>query len=135
MRGGKDSYAHLALQNDIDHGVRVKELHSGTELSSFLPPGVKLGPALLSGFEGYFNFDSGWANAKQAMEIATAKARQLGARIELNKIVCGITPDGLGVKLEDGTETRADWIVIASGSWTPSAFPGLGIADHVLATG
>lgn len=124
------------MQNDIDHGVRVKELRSGKELTTLFPPGVKLGPALLSdGFEGYCNFEGGWANAKQGVEFAIAKLRRLGARIEPNKLVRGLTPDGMGVILEDGTVTRANLIVIASGSWTPSTFFGLGVAEHLVATG
>jgi sarcosine oxidase / L-pipecolate oxidase len=123
------------LQNDADHGVRVQRLSSNTELSLLFPPDIRLGPTFLSGFEGYCNFEAGWANAKQGIELALAKVLQLGARIEPNKLVCGLTSDGLGVRLEDGTETRANVIVIASGSWTPSAFPTLGVAERVLATG
>ncbi|KAF8515559.1 FAD dependent oxidoreductase [Gautieria morchelliformis] len=135
IRGGRDSYAELALQNDVDHGMRVQRLSSSADLSLLLPPDITFGPTLSSGFEGYCNFEAGWANAKQGIELALAKVRQLGARIEPSKLVCGLTSDGLGVKLEDGTETRANVIVIASGSWTPSAFPALGVAERVLATG
>lgn len=135
MRGGNGSYAEMALQNDIDHGVRVKRLHSSTELAPHFPIGLKLGKTLMSDFEGYLNCDGGWANAKQGVELAMARIRRLGGRIEPDKCVCEISSDGLGVKLEDGTVTRANLIVIASGSWTPSAFPGLDVAQRVVATG
>lgn len=135
MRGGKGSYAELALQNDIDHGVRVKRLSGSADLLPHFPADIKLGPRMLSGFEGYLNLDGGWANAKQGVELAMAKVRELGARFEPNKRVCGLASDGRGVTLEDGTETRARLIVIASGSWTPSAFPGLGVTQRIVATG
>jgi sarcosine oxidase/L-pipecolate oxidase len=125
------------LQNDIDQGVRVKEIHDqlGTEVRALFPAGVELGPSLSAGFEGYFNFDSGWANAKRGVECAMAIVCKLGGVIESNRRVCGLASDGKGVRLEDGTEIKADYIVIATGSWTPSSFPDLDVSERVLATG
>ncbi|KAF8589336.1 FAD dependent oxidoreductase [Ramaria rubella] len=135
LRGGEGTYANLALKNDIDHGARVEQLRSSDEASPLFPVGVPLGPLISSGFQGYVNFDGGWAYAKQGVELLLAKVRKLGARVEPNKPVCGLMEDGLGVKLDDNSEVRADLIIIASGSWTPSTFPDLGISERVLATG
>lgn len=135
LRGGNNTYVDLALQNDIDVGANVKALHSSEELRAHIPYSGSLGSSLTCGFEGYITFDGGWANARQGVEITLQKVRQLGARIELGKLVSGLSSDGYGLKLEDGSELRADVIVVASGSWTPSCFPGLGVADRVVATG
>lgn len=40
-----------------------------------------------------------------------------------------------GVNCADGSLFRADLVVIASGSWTPSTFPSLPLFGKCLATG
>ncbi|KIJ27450.1 hypothetical protein M422DRAFT_37755 [Sphaerobolus stellatus SS14] len=133
LRGG--SYSNLALANDKSCGVHIQEFQNGEELRSIYPPNIELGPLLLHKFEGYLNKDSGWAKARQAVELAIEQVRRLGGRVEGNKQVVGILPDGQGVKLSDGTEVKAELVVIATGSWTPSTFGSLGLSDRVSATG
>lgn len=115
--------------------MRVKELHSGEDVRSLFSPGVPLGSGLVGPFEGYINIDSGWAKAQQGVEIAMELVLKLGGRILADKRVTRITSEGNGVTLEDGTELKADLILIATGAWTPSTFGDLGLADRILATG
>ncbi|KIJ52363.1 hypothetical protein M422DRAFT_74013 [Sphaerobolus stellatus SS14] len=135
LRGGYGSYGNLALANDKSCSVHIQEFQNGEELRSIYSPNIELGPLLLDKFEGYLNKDSGWAKARQGVELAIEQVRRLGGRVEGNKQVVGILPDGQGVKLSDGTEMKAELAVIATGSWTPSTFGSLGLSDRVLATG
>ncbi|KAF8517749.1 FAD dependent oxidoreductase [Hysterangium stoloniferum] len=136
LPGGVGTYANQSMQNDLDNGVRVKQIHTGAQVEALFPTGVERGAVLSSSeFEGFLNLDGGWANAKQGIECAMANVCKLGGIIKSNCRVCGLTADAGGVRLEDGTEIKSDYIVVATGSWTPSSFPDLGVSERVLATG
>lgn len=134
VRGGPGSYGNLAFQNDKAEGIRTREVQDGHCFQSIFPPDIRLGP-ITEAFEGYLNMDSGWAAASQGVEYAIKQVRQLGGQVEVDKRVTELNLDATGVKLEDGTEIKAKFIVIATGSWTPATFSELGIATRVLATG
>ena len=67
-----------------------------------------------------------------------SKVESLGGKVIPAKAVSNlIQKDGktVGVNCEDGSSYDADLVVIASGSWTASAFPGLHLEEKCLATG
>ncbi|GJJ08116.1 hypothetical protein Clacol_002324 [Clathrus columnatus] len=138
IRGEEDSYTGVSLQNDRDHGVRVKEYRHNDNLKEDIQvlfgETVQLGSSIIN-FDGYLNLDSGWAHAQQAIELLLEHVRQLGGEIEPNKRVSELSEDGKGVKFQDGTEDKADIVIIATGSWTPSTFPNFGVTNRILATG
>ncbi|GJJ08115.1 hypothetical protein Clacol_002323 [Clathrus columnatus] len=133
IRGEEDSHTDVSLQNDRDHGVRVKEYRHNDNLDkadirALFGEAVQLGSSIIN-FDGYLNLDSGWAHAQQAMELLLGHVRQLGAEIIPNKRISGLSEDGKGVKFQDGTEDKADIVIIATGSWTPSTFPDYGVHE------
>lgn len=87
---------------------------------------------------GYFNRDGGWAFAAQGVRLLQSKVEYLGGKVFAAKPVSKlIQHDGktTGVQCTDGSSYEADLVVIASGSWTASAFPNLNLREKCLATG
>ncbi|KAH8115300.1 FAD dependent oxidoreductase [Phellopilus nigrolimitatus] len=153
---GESIYVDGAYVNDIAHGARVKKVapsapvpmsKCGTENDTValaeLFPGVPLGPAV-AGKHGYLNVDGGWAYAEggvaRAMQLVTERGgRFLRERKSRNSVRI---PDKVvkrsrttGVKCKDGSEYPADIVVLATGSWTASAFPDLNLGERCLASG
>lgn len=119
--------------------VRLREL---------FPPGVTLGPKLSgSNVHGYLNEDGGWAYAEggvaRAIELVRARGGVVLAGKEVVELLksessVSVTGDGsrtTGVRCKDQTEYMADVVVLATGSWTASAFPELDLGEKCLATG
>lgn len=79
--------------------------------------------------EAYFNPRAGWAESGEVVARLLAKAKRLGVAVR-----GGITMEHLieqdsrvvGVTTTDGQEFRADTVVVAAGSWTPTLLPELG---------
>ncbi|KAH9485485.1 L-pipecolate oxidase [Psilocybe cubensis] len=133
---GKETYADKSLQNDIAMGATVKVLKDSNAIRSLFPPQVNTGS--FENCAGYLNSDGGWANAGQGLAIMIGKVRDLSGKVVPGKSVVKILreEDGLtGVECSDGTVVEASLVIIASGSWTPSLFPELGLESMCLATG
>ena len=132
-------YAALSLENDKAMGARVVQMTDSDTIASRFPPGVPLGD--MSTLSGYINLDGGWAHATLGIQACMEQIVSLGGQIEGGHHVVGLSYDDAhrvtGVKLQSGATLTAEVIVIATGSWTPSAFAteNLGLSDRFLATG
>lgn len=124
-----------AYQNDLDLGLRLEPLTEINTVHNFFPQGVTLAP--FHG-NGYLNRDSGWANAAQGIANLIPKVTALGGQILTNRSVTDLVMhDGktTGVRCLDGTVFEAALVILATGAWTASAFPDLGLDKSLLATG
>lgn len=133
---GQDSYIDDAYQNDIAHGARVEELPSPEAVRKIFPAGVDV--SIPDDSRGFLNRDGGWAFASLGVERMMAKVTSLGGKIIPGKAVAELLQTGgkaTGVRCADGSVFEADLVVLAAGSWTASAFPGLGLDGQCLATG
>ncbi|KIJ65915.1 hypothetical protein HYDPIDRAFT_110003 [Hydnomerulius pinastri MD-312] len=146
-----DGHKDKSLENDIASGATVDHLDDGpairSKLLQFLPrdpnPSLAEDPFdNFAGYSGYFNPDGGWAEAARAVTLALSRVRALGGKVWTGKEVVSLIKDEnqrtLGVRCKDGEvrqEYRADRVVLAVGSWTASAFPGLEVDQKCLATG
>ncbi|KAF7321586.1 DAO domain-containing protein [Mycena kentingensis (nom. inval.)] len=132
------SYIRDSLKRDQQLGVRVKQLETPEDLRSVFPSAVSTGD--FAGHTGFLNLDGGWAHAGQGVSILLDKVTNLGGKILSGKHVVELVcePDKLktsGVRMSDGTMISADLVVLATGSWTASAFPKTSIGDLYRATG
>lgn len=131
------TYADSSYEVDKALGSRIQTLDTSDEIKSIFPSGVDVGDIDSCG--AYFNRDEGWAYATQGVEIMTENVRKMGGILIPGKEACGLIrkEDGAttGVRCRDEAEFTADYIVLATGSWTPSSFPKMDFSDHQLATG
>nr|GAT57831.1 predicted protein [Mycena chlorophos] len=132
------AYARESYKNDAAMGLRVEPLQTLDAVRGIFPETVKTGD--FAGLTGYLNRDGGWANAGQGVSILIEKIKHLGGKILPGKSVVEIIHPGsslkaTGVRCSDGSVFDADLVVLASGSWTASAFPEYSIGDLYRATG
>jgi sarcosine oxidase/L-pipecolate oxidase len=77
----------------------------------------------------YKNRSGGWAASRDAVVATNSLARSLGVRYitgEASHLLYNSTKsDVLGVKLTNGQELRADFVISAMGAWTPELLPEL----------
>jgi len=140
---GSSSYADEAYRNDLKLGCSLVPLPDPGTIRSAFPSGVPVGSFDKTGWpylhcKGYINRDGGWADAGQGVRILLSKVQSLGAVIHAGKSVCTIQQKDetvTGVSCTDGNFYEAELVVIATGSWSPSAFPDLGLQHTCLATG
>ncbi|KAJ7502939.1 FAD dependent oxidoreductase [Mycena galericulata] len=127
--GSRDSgvdYAHRSYLNDMEMGLRVEPLDSQTALREVFPPGAHVGSFVDR--TRYLNRDGGWANAGQGVSVLMRKIVALGGKIIPGKNAAQIIQQGhktTSVRCSDGTVFHAERFIIATGSWTKSAFPSL----------
>ncbi|KAK7045622.1 hypothetical protein VNI00_007455 [Paramarasmius palmivorus] len=130
------SYADEAYEHDVAQGLRVRKLANPGELRGVFPPQATVS---LSRSKGYINYDGGWADAGRATSLMTSKVMSMGGKIIPGKTVKALLRENgketRGVECVDGTIFEADLVVIATGSWTPSTFPDLGLNGNCLSTG
>ncbi|KAF9526632.1 FAD dependent oxidoreductase [Crepidotus variabilis] len=144
-------YADKSYHNDVVLGSRLNNLPNGEAIREVFPPDVRTGTFEQSA--GYLNLDSGWANAGKGLRRLMQHIETLNGRIlpgkEVNKILRHsveqpkeVSPAKQqaagkisGVQCADGSIVLADLVVIATGSWTPSAFTDLDLGKVCLATG
>lgn len=122
--------------NDIALGAVVQRLDNVDAIRSLFP--LQTHPASFSGRTGFLNRDGGWANAGQGLSILLSKVVALGGKILSGKAVKKlIRKEGrtVGVLCEDDDAFEAMTVILATGSWTPSAFPELNLGRACLATG
>ena len=131
-----DSYTDQAFENDKAVGAAVEALLNPIHIRSVFPATANV--SLADNARGFLNRDGGWAFASQGVERMMAKVTSLGGKIIPGKAVVELLKtDGkaTGVRCADGSVLEADLVVLAAGSWTASAFPGLGLDGQCLATG
>ena len=114
----------------------MERLENGDQIRSVFPSDVRT--ATFSECSGYLNRDGGWANAGQGLSMLLNEVIALKGKVLPGKSVQRILRrDGkaIGIQCADGSIFDAGLIIIATGSWTPSAFPELDLAHMCLATG
>ncbi|KAJ7647653.1 FAD dependent oxidoreductase [Roridomyces roridus] len=110
-------YAHKSYLNDLELGERVEFMDAADLWMPRMAP-----------LRGYLNRDNGWANAGQGISVIMNKITALGGRILPGKEAKELIKEGqkiTGVRCSDGTVLEADLVVLATGSWTESAFPAV----------
>ena len=131
-----DSYVDKAYDNDIALGARVAKLETPAAVRALFPDSVNV--AVHDAARGFINYEGGWAWASQGIRRAMDHVSAMGGKIVPGKAVVELTREGgkaTGVRCADGSVFAADVVVLASGSWTASAFGGLGLERECLATG
>jgi len=132
----EQSYTENSYHNDIAVGSALQKLPDGRAIRGMFPPQIRT-----AGFNkraGYINFEGGWANATQALAIMTSNVVSLNGKVMVSKNVTNIIRQHgrtTGVECSDGTLYDASLLVLATGSWTHSAFPELNLSSRCFATG
>jgi glycine/D-amino acid oxidase-like deaminating enzyme len=86
--------------------------------------------------DGYFNPRAGWAEAREVTASLANDAAEAGVSIVTGFPAAGLLQEGnrvTGAVSSDGTELRAEWVVVAAGVWTPILLPDL--ADRMWPVG
>ena len=136
LGSGEGTYADKSHDNDMALGARLQALDNGHAIRGIFPPQIKV--ASFTRSSGYLNRDGGWANAFQGLSIIMSKVVALNGKIIPGKGVKKILRQGgktTGVQCSDGTLFSAALVILATGSWTASAFPELELGEKCLATG
>jgi sarcosine oxidase/L-pipecolate oxidase len=136
-------YADESFINDLELGCSLLPLPDPASVRSALPSDVRTGSFEGDGLvyyrrKGYLNRDGGWADAGQGVRILLSEVKKLGVKVLSEKPVSNIQWDdgkATGVSCADGTTYDADVVVLATGSWTPSAFRDLDLGGRCLSTG
>jgi sarcosine oxidase/L-pipecolate oxidase len=141
MGEGTAGYTTASYANDLALGVRVLILEDGESRRSIFD-GVGLGTAFTRrGCFAYLNLDAGWVYAEGGTRRALENVRALGGTVTAGKEVKALVRENgdtgrtTGVRCTDGTVYSAALVILATGSWTPSVFPGLISRSQCLATG
>lgn len=131
-----ETYVNESYSNDVALGANLERLQNGDQVCSVFPPDVRT--ATFSQRRGYLNRDGGWANAGKGLSMLLSEVIALKGKVLPGKSVHRILRQDsktIGVQCTDGSVFNAGLVIIATGSWTPSAFPVLGLAHMCLATG
>ncbi len=76
--------------------------------------------------EGYFNPRAGWAESGEVVARLISEGKTLGVDVRGGSAFDSLLDDGsriVGVRTADGEELKADYVIVAAGSWTPSLLP------------
>lgn len=135
-------YTTASYANDLALGVRVSILEDEESRRSIFDSGVGLGTAFTrKGCFAYLNLDAGWVYAEGGTRRALENVRALGGAVVAAKEVKALVRENgdtgrtTGVRCTDGTVYSAALVILATGSWTPSTFPGVISQSQCLATG
>lgn len=113
----------ITLTQNGDNGLKEKLQGLTLDASQSQQPSTTTG--------AYIAHTAGWAAAANGIKTLMSHVSALGAEIRPGMKVTGFSyadPESIGsrmvrgVKTEGGEEIEADWIVVASGSWTASSF-------------
>ncbi|MCI0801236.1 MAG: FAD-dependent oxidoreductase [Chloroflexi bacterium] len=86
--------------------------------------------------DGYFNPTAGWAEAGEIIACLVQDVANAGVSVVTGFSAARLLQDGnrvSGASTADGTELRADWVVVAAGVWTTVLLPEL--ADRMWPVG
>ncbi|KAL7342865.1 FAD dependent oxidoreductase [Rhodotorula toruloides] len=115
----------------------VGRLERAEGIKRFYP--ASIGTGEFPGDVAYKNKVGGWAASRDAVVEAIDLSRKLGVTFvsgEAESLIICPGPNGSDVKgaqTVDGREYRADFVIVACGSWTPKLLPEL--ATNCLPTG
>ncbi|CAA7258995.1 unnamed protein product [Cyclocybe aegerita] len=135
------TYIDEAYRNDVALGAKIASLGNGSAIRAVFPPDACActNPSVFNEHcSAYINRDGGWANAAQGVSRLLEHVTALKGRIFPGKTVKKLLRQNgktTGVECSDGTVFEADLVIIATGSWTPSAFPDLDLGRICFATG
>lgn len=79
-----------------------------------------------SSLSGWIDGSNGWADAATGLKIVGEEARKLGVkfadgpRAAMKELLRNEKSEVVGVRAQDGTQWRADKVVLAAGAWTES---------------
>ncbi|KAI1785219.1 FAD dependent oxidoreductase [Ganoderma leucocontextum] len=131
-----DSYTGRAYENDMAVGAAVETLPHPEAIRLVFPSTAKVSPA--DDARGYINRDGGWVFASQGIQRIMDKVASLGGKLVPGKAVSELARSNgrvSAVQCADGSVYDADLVVLATGSWSASAFPDLGLDSQCVATG
>ncbi|KIK22355.1 hypothetical protein PISMIDRAFT_505957 [Pisolithus microcarpus 441] len=146
------AYADKSYENDVAEGARVSLLPDAERIRSTFPASLRTSghehppqSRLLGDFadySGYINLDGGWAEATRSIKILLDIVIARGAKVESRKEVLTLLNSSAdksgytcGAICVDGSTYPADRVILATGSWTASSFPGLALDQRCLASG
>jgi sarcosine oxidase/L-pipecolate oxidase len=138
----KDTYANDSYKNDVNLRQRVEFLGTGEAIRACFPPQIPM-PSFDKSI-GYLNQDGGWVNAAQGLSLLLKRVIALNGEVLPGKNVIKLCPrekiseygcPTIEIQCSDSTVLSADLVIVATGSWTASAFPELAIGNICLATG
>lgn len=112
-----DSFSFLT-----NRGHQLKQLNAD-EIAARYPAWAKAGYR-----HGYLNPRGGWAASGYAMAVLATKARSAGVTIHEHQRFHSLLEKGArvhGVTTTDGSSYQADFILMATGAWTPTLLPHL----------
>ena len=78
--------------------------------------------------EGYFNPRAGWVESGEVVARLISEAKTLGVQVRGSTAFSSTLDEGskvVGVRTGDGDELKADLVIMAAGSWTPSLLPDM----------
>ncbi|KAJ1301813.1 hypothetical protein OPQ81_009041 [Rhizoctonia solani] len=111
-----------------------------TTLRAFYPPELQadgLGTMIVP--YATYSRAAGSAKAAKSVELTIDAVRSMGGQVVAGKEACATIKDDTGrltgIKFKDGSVIETDYAVIASGAWTASAFPELGLDKVIFASG
>lgn len=79
--------------------------------------------------DGYFNPSSGWVESGEVLARLAGYAIQAGVQLAQGVIFDALLEAGsrvVGIRADDGSELRAELVLVAAGAWTPTLLPDLG---------
>ena len=125
-----------AYENDKAVGAAVEPLLNPKDIRAVFPITAKV--SVPDNSRGFINRDGGWAFASQGIQRMMDKVTLLGGKIVPCRAVSELCrSDGRVsvVRCTDGGVYGADIVVLATGSWSASTFPELGLDTKCVATG
>ncbi|KAM5542918.1 hypothetical protein V8D89_003302 [Ganoderma adspersum] len=131
-----DSYTDQAYENDKAAGAAAEPLLNPKDIRSVFPSTANV--SLADDARGFLNRDGGWAFASQGIQRMMDKVTALGGTIVGGRAVSELCQSNGRVSIvrcADGSAYDADLVVLATGSWTASTFPDLGLDTKCVATG
>lgn len=78
--------------------------------------------------EGYLNPRDGWAESGEVVARLISEGMTLGVQVRAGSAIRSLLDSGarvIGVRTAEGEELKADHVIVAAGSWTPSMLPNL----------
>lgn len=76
--------------------------------------------------EGYINPRAGWAESGEVVARLISQGKTLGVDVRGGSAFASTLDDGsrvTGVRTSDGQQLKAEYVIVAAGSWTPSLLP------------
>ena len=121
MASGSFEYETFALLDERGH--QPQRIDSGTLTQRFVQWNAE------KYVDGYYNPVAGWAEAGNVVARLAEEALACGVELRTGTGVAGLLEDEsrvVGVSNTDGSEQRADVVVVTTGAWTPTLLPQLG---------